>query len=366
MKKISLINTFIILISISVYSQSTMIDVPFKETLWDFGNASYSLHQFMGENSIELSQGGIAVKDVNFRNGTIQVDINFIEAFSFPGLFFRRQDPGNTESFYIRPHQSGNPDAVQYTPVFNGLAGWQLYFGEGFWQTVDLSPNTWHTIRINVLDNQADIYFNDMTEPIVKVTDLKRELSSGEVGINSGPPVHFANFKYSTENPILVKREPQNKVEQDPGLITSWKISNTLTDSLILSETTLKTKGLKWDTYPTEESGLLNISRFRNVTQTERTVLANITIDAEQETTKELQFGYTDNIRVFVNGQIVYGGRNDYRSRDYRYLGSIGYFDAIYLPLKKGKNEVTFVVNELFGGWGLKAKLSDTEGITVQ
>ena len=35
----------------------------------------------------------------------------------------------NYENFYIRPHQSGNPDANQYQPVFNGSASWQLYYG---------------------------------------------------------------------------------------------------------------------------------------------------------------------------------------------------------------------------------------------
>ena len=34
----------------------------------------------------------------------------------------------------MRPHQVGNPDAIQYTPVFNGLSAWQLYHGDGFWQ----------------------------------------------------------------------------------------------------------------------------------------------------------------------------------------------------------------------------------------
>ena len=35
----------------------------------------------------------------------------------------------------------------------------------------------------------------------------------------------------------------------------------------------------------------------------------------------------------------------------------MGYFDTIYLDLKKGKNEIIFAVSENMGGWGLKAKL---------
>ena len=35
---------------------------------------------------------------------------------------------------------------------------------------------------------------------------------------------------------------------------------------------------------------------------------------------------------------VVYAGDNRYRSRDYRYLGTIGYFDQVYLPLAAGDN----------------------------
>ncbi|MEL6926392.1 MAG: hypothetical protein AAFO94_20280, partial [Bacteroidota bacterium] len=84
------------------------------------------------------------------------------------------------------------------------------------------------------------------------------------------------------------------------------------------------------------------------------------------EQLKELQFGYSDAAAVFVNDQILYRGKNLFRSRDYRYLGTIGYFDSVYLQLKKGRNEVVIAVAENFGGWGLKAKLENMEGITLE
>lgn len=366
MKKTLLLFVVLILNIIYPALSQELTPVPFNSENWDFRNTNYTIHQFMGKESIELSQGGIAVKDVEFLNGTIQVDINFTANFSFPGVFFRGQGPENLESFYIRPHQSGNPDAVQYTPVFNGLSGWQLYFGEGFWQAVELMPNTWHTIRINVLDDQADVYFNNMEEPILKITDLKRDITPGEIGFNSGPPVHFANFKYSTENPVLIDREGSETNEKEHGLITSWQLSNLLEDSDYSKKPTLDSRAFNWDTYPTEETGTINIAKFRSATETENTVLAKLIINAKEASIKELQFGYTDYIWAYFNGKLVYSGRNDYRSRDYRYLGSIGFFDTFYLPLEKGDNEVVFVVRELFGGWGLKAKIEDLEGLTIK
>ena len=67
---------------------------------------------------------------------------------------------------------------------------------------------------------------------------------------------------------------------------------------------------------------------------------------------------------MFFNDKLFYSGNNTYRTRDYRYLGSIGYFDEVYLPLKAGRNEIIMAVSESFGGWGIMAKLENMEGIT--
>ena len=43
-----------------------------------------------------------------------------------------------------------------------------------------------------------------------------------------------------------------------------------------------------------------------------------------------MRFGYSDRVRVYLGGRLIYAGNNDYRSRDFRYLGTIGWFDALY------------------------------------
>jgi hypothetical protein len=46
-------------------------------------------------------------------------------------------------------------------------------------------------------------------------------------------------------------------------------------------------------------------------------------------------------------------------SRDYRYLGTIGLFDSVTLPLKAGENEIWIAVSEAFGGWGIMDRIVD-------
>ena len=47
-------------------------------------------------------------------------------------------------------------------------------------------------------------------------------------------------------------------------------------------------------------------------------------------------------------------------------LGTIGFFDELYLPFKKGENEIWMAVSEDFGGWGLLAKLENLDGVKIQ
>jgi hypothetical protein len=65
----------------------------------------------------------------------------------FCGVVWRARDDENFESFYVRPHQVGNPDAAQYTPVFNGIPCWQLYHHDGFWAPVSFPLDDWFRIR---------------------------------------------------------------------------------------------------------------------------------------------------------------------------------------------------------------------------
>jgi len=88
---------------------------------------------------------------------------------------------------------------------------------------------------------------------------------------------------------------------------------------------------------------------------------------AERDGVRRLDFGFSDRVRVFLNRRLLYWGNDAQVSRDYRFLGSIGYFDALYLPLARGENEVILAVSEdNRGGWGVQARFVDPEGIAFK
>jgi hypothetical protein len=91
-------------------------------------------------------------------------------------------------------------------------------------------------------------------------------------------------------------------------------------------------------------------------------VYAKTSIDSDRDQVKKLYIGYSDDVSVFLNGKILFRGRSAQNFRDPGFLGIVNpENDAVYLPLKKGSNELILAVSELGGGWGFICRLGELE-----
>ena len=84
----------------------------------------------------------------------------------------RDADGVNYEELYLRQHESGLPDAMQYTPILNTGRNWQIYNGPGF-TGVDIPKKRWFYLRLVVTGAQAKLYVKDMEKPALIMDDLK-------------------------------------------------------------------------------------------------------------------------------------------------------------------------------------------------
>ena len=121
-----------------------------------------------------------------------------------------------------------------------------------------------------------------------------------------------------------------------------------------------------WTRLAAENDGITNLARVQGLGSDGNTAIARLQLTSAVPQTKGLSFGYSDRVAVYVNGTLVYSGSNFFESRDYRYLGTMGLFDKIYLPLEAGENEVWFAVSEAFGGWGILAQFDDLQGLSIR
>lgn len=344
--------------------------IPFTSDQWTFQFENYEIVAYRGQTSLHFTgqnnKAFLAAAD--FEDGTFEFDVALPNKRTFLGFTFRMADPANYEEFYFRPHQSGNPDANQYSPVYNGLNGWQLYTGPGYAEPLDYHFDDWTHVKVVVSGSRAEIYLNGVSQPAIHLPFLHREPLAGGLGV-WGRDGYFTNFRFTKANaPKLI-----NKAVERPGMapntVTQWQVSTPFANSLLANQTSLSqfAKGeLSWTTLTSEPSGTTNLAQLSAPNQESNTVFTRLLIEADQDQVKAFHFGYSDVAKVFLNDQALYEGQYTFRSRDYRFLGTIGYFDTVFLPLKKGTNELWVAVSENFGGWAIQGRFDDLEGIKLK
>jgi DNA-binding beta-propeller fold protein YncE len=142
--------------------------------------------------------------------------------------------------------------------------------------------------------------------------------------------------------------------------LTDWDISQPIAPLKInrdLSPHAQDIGEIEWQRVTADRSGLVDVARFLDhQPQLPQCVLARTTITVEQSERRKLLFGYSDEISVFLDGELLFRGDSAFRVRDSEFMGVVGLNDAVVLDLKKGKNELLFVVTESFGGWGFIAR----------
>ncbi len=345
--------------------------VPFDSPRWEVTAKESRVEEYLGRPSLYLFGGVALVKDSEMLDGVIEFDIALGPERGFAGATWRVRDLANREEFYLRSHQSGNPDANQYTPVFNGQTAWQLYHGEGYGAPVEYDFNTWMPVRIVVSGGQAEIYVKDLKTPLLFADELKRKPEPGKVGLTVArfSPAHFSNFRFTpADSPPLLPGRVERTRAARPGSIMAWQVSGPLAEETLHGVTELTTavrEPLQWHQLDCESTGLANLSRLHPLHRLSNTVLVRAVVESDRARVVGLALGYSDRVRVYLNDHLLYAGNNTYRTRDYRYLGTIGYFDQVFLPLQKGPNELLLAVSESFGGWGVQAALAETDGLTV-
>lgn len=361
--------TLLLLFVTTSYSQTVL--VPPGSDRWEIKAVESKVIDHLGRQSLFLKGGLAVVKDAQFVDGIIEFDIAFTGERGFMGAVWRLQDFQNYEEFYLRPHQSGNPDANQYQPVFHDVSAWQLYYGEGYAAPVKYDNNQWNHVRIMVSGKNAEVYIKDLDTPALFVSELKREVKMGRVGLSVGnfAPAYYSNFSFAPLNNVQLKGKAKPLATAPTGTVMSWMVSNTIDSKALEGKyqlTAADKQNLKWQKLDCESSGLVNLARLQGVAEGRNTAFARVLIQSDREQVKKVRFGFSDAVKVYFNDRLIYGGNDIYLSRDYRFLGTLGLYDELYLPLQKGDNELWLAVTENFGGWGVKAVIDDLSNVRIR
>jgi hypothetical protein len=356
--------------------------IPADSPRWQLQGKLPKVTEYLGRRCLWLQGGAATLKDFELTDGVLDVDIAGSGARGFYGIFFRDQRDGNSEYVYLRPHKTGLDDAQQYTPILNGAAAWQIYNGPGFTRAVDIPRDVWFHVRLEVTGAQAKLYVNDMSEPSLVMSDLKSGIRKGGVGLTG--PAYFSNFEIR-ETPAATwqRHEPA----MPAGTLTKWALSpgfDALERNLERPLSKSDQDAMKWEDVTAEQPGLVVINRYRRSPEINPSfandfskrldpqkgmlvVYARTTIVSDRDLIKRLDLGYSDDVSVFLNDKILFRGRSAQRFRDPGFLGIVNpENDAVYLPLKKGRNELMLAVSELTGGWGFICRLGNLDSLQAR
>jgi hypothetical protein len=345
--------------------------LPFDPARWTLSGDT-KIEPYLGRTALRMRTGGALAKDVEFLDGTVEFDLAVGTRRNFPTVELRRQREGESEEFYFRTHKSELPDAVQYVPTWQGVGGWQLYHGPGFTARASFARNEWMPVRIVLSGTKAAVFVGSVSEPQLVVTRLRRDPKAGGLEFSDNSPgapegVFTAAISNLVLRPGFVPYDFSKSTTREnapaSGIVAEWQISapfapprgpiRTLPEDVVSG---------RWQTVEAEPSGLVVFERVIPLPKdVERpAALARLIIDSPAERMRRLDFGYSDEVTVFLNGQPLFTGDAHYSHDNPRQEGLIGFWQGtLYLPLKKGRNELILAVAEVFGGWGVMGRLEE-------
>jgi len=375
MRRLSLVAALLLMIAPGAAAKQV---VEFSGASWIIAGEVVKTEDFLGQEALRFRSGVAYLSDVELEDGTIELDVATTGHRSFVGVVFRESESTREYgNFYLRPHNTGRFDALQYTPVFNGISAWQLYPEHN--AALEIPRDRWLHLKLVISGSRLEVFCDGADVPTLVVEDLGLDSRRGRLGLRVNFPAEgmpedffpaaFANVSVVPDQTAGTYREVAPPAPES-GLIGQWAISPAFAAPARpleeLPREWMESAG--WTTAVSDTQGRVNLARYSGLPEGSRggTILARLVIDSQVAQVKRLNFGFSDRVSVFLNGSVLFTGDNTYRSRSERYLGVMTVDnDALFLSLRRGQNELVIAVSEAFGGWGLIARLENLLGVKV-
>lgn len=359
------------------------MELPMTSTHWTKLSENAEFISYKGTQAVQSSDDkayAIWTKEFEFTDGTIEYDVE-LKGQGFPSIYYRiSADTVNYETFYIR--YFGTPDpklrtATQYTAVVDGVNLWDMT--DDYQAAVNLTETGWNHVKLVIHGKQMRVYVNDMDKPALWVPAMEGITDKGRIGFVGN--VIFANVTVTpnaTEDlPAMAGYDP---TYNDSRYLRKWQVTQPVDYSFgkdllegipvspgVQIDSTYLPKNATWKTITTDRRALVNLTKEFGGTKTRerRLTWLKTTIKAEKEIEKLLRLGFSDEVWVFINGKPLYQDRNFYGSPGMKFPKGRTNIEnsAFTLPLQEGDNELLIGLSNYFYGWGIIARMEDTDGV---
>lgn len=386
-KKIVVLFTILPLISITAMAQkgkpkaNQEISVLMEPAYWEYDPANVEFIMSRNVKAVRVKKGvPIFLKDHQFSNGTIEYDVEL--GRGFPGITFRMSnDRKNGDQFYLRYFGTTSPEnrtTLQYAAIIDSMSIWDLT--DEYQAAAILNIPGWNHVKLVVSGKQMKAYVNDMSRPAMLVPGLEGGTAEGGISF-SGGEVTIANLVIrpgAVEN--LNPAQGYVSTYNDPRYLRNWQVSpagdfafgKDIVPPQVISGGKPLHPGLPdstttWKPITAEDRGVINLTRLFGHTERNERRLAwlKTTIESDKVQERILNLGFSDEVWLFVNGQLVYIDKNYFGLPAQKFPRGRCTIEnaAVRLPLQSGKNEILIGLANNFFGWGIIARLDDMDGV---
>lgn len=367
-------------------SASSSIIIPMQPAYWEFDSSSTVFTSYKNTDAVRGKNGNgfqIFLKDHIFTNGTIEFDVE-LNGMGFPGINFRMsENRKDGENFYIRSFGPVLPEArttLQYAALMDGMSIWDL--SDEYQAGATIYQNKWNHVKLVVSGKQMRAYVNDMNKPALVVPELEGWRDSGNISLSGN--VIYANL---TINPKAIEDlSPQAgyaATYSDTRYLRNWQVTASKDfpfgkDIILplpsmygkLNASDLPDSSAQWMPLKAESRGIVNLSRIYGGAKENdgrRLAWLKTTIQSNKVQERTISLGFSDEVWVFINGQILYVDKNYFGTPEQKVKGRCTIENANFkIPLKEGKNEILIGLANYFYGWGIIARLDDTDGLQLE
>lgn len=350
------------------------LKIPMKAAQWSYQTDQVKFISHLGVDALQSvsPDSPVILKDHIFKDGTISFDVALVEG-GFVSLYFRRADADETECFYLRTYRAGDPqgwDAIQYAPFIKGINLWDML--PQYQSSAIIHAEGWNHIELRISGKQMLVYVNDMAHPALVIPHLAGNTEQGQLAFE-GKAI-FANLEIK-HNDVgdLSPASGFDQTANDVRYLRNWHISDPVEFPFgkdILNED-LPTDSSNWQAIRAEREGLVNLTRrfggSKNRDQ-RRISWLRTTIESKAFQIRKLNLGFSDEVWVILNGQLLYIDKNNYFNLTKKQPGGRCSVEnaSFDLPLREGPNELLIGLSNFFYGWGLVARLDMVEGLILE
>ncbi|TDG00164.1 hypothetical protein [Paenibacillus piri] len=272
--------------------------------------------------------------------------------YGFVGLAFGARDAGNYELVYVSPGIDGGLGEIQYDPIMNGSSTWQIYNGPRYQAPAPFRPGEWTRLALEIQPDRVAIRVGEAAEPQLVISSLQHGRAAGRIGVWGYLPGYVRNLRAEAMQPAASARSEAADLKRlaADGFVTEWSVSKPYP----LGEWPEPED--RWVRASVEENGTLNVNRL-HASARDISVQACCAFQLPEAQETRLTFGFSDALRLWVNGEEVYRGEWGWGPPDSD--GRIRPdFAGVPVLWRAGENtsRAEITSREVMFGWGLSMR----------